>query len=1034
VKDTDVKEDVLNAVVEAAPWWLEAAGEAAAESLPAVKFAVKLFQNLTEEKDPARLGHLACTLAYQQSITQAIAALPPPSGTRSANSEPVAIKLKQTEPSEEIDFNSFSYQDAAGHPFVRESGRMLEDAALVMGYDPAQRTRLVAEVQSRFVVNLKTLLAHGSTRDKLRPFAEMISLGTGEKQAYRALLEHAEYQRWLFEERPVLDTQPFALAHVYIETECGELTWGDICGEEDEYSDSGSSAGRGSREKERLDPFHEKHGGRRSLLEAVLDRIRDPKFNDAIVIQGIAGSGKSAFTLRLCAELVRQGLRPIRVQLRDLEFDRSLLESLGRKIRIGDDLYVKSRGEYTRPRDILDEGRVFDQVVRFGDAEISPYVLVLDGWDEVSISASEGFKARVDRLMEYVRNEFLRRDGRSRVRVVLTGRPSATVMDNSPILREATPVLTIRPLRPEALEMFVGDVRAALAATPSLVTSNETIERWTLPESEQFSLLFERYRQDFPATVQRSLGASRQGSLEVLGMPLLALLALRLLGAWGGDPATLVENPTTLLRSLVDLTCGYGGNRPENAPLEMEEQVRLRGNDLRDLLRGTAAAMSVYGAESIAFDELEARLRTLLNNFDDLQQEVKERTKDDVLHVLMISFFFKGGRRDFGCEFHHKSFREYLFAEAIVEVLKEYARTVQAPPPPRQRCWEDFSERSDSERFRLSRRLSELLAPHWLTVDVVNHLRNLIHWEIDRSEREHSPDFPIPRGLHGMRPLELFQWEFIRDGLADLWQWWAEGAHLRPQVAWATPSRTHPRYEIPYAFQLIEWEAPQAYPRNASLPQAVQTTTIDAQLGEGLFRLCVVVHHEVAIKKGWQGWLLSGIVNSEENNEDDSNHHPYQSRVFHAQGQWILFAPSGSSPTAFDLYRNRIMSGESADEYRFFLVFESLHSIDLEGVLLHQFNFFRSNLTGANLSGANVGNAYLHGVRLNIADLSNASLINADLSCANLSGADLSGADLTRADLSEANLIGADLSGADLSGADLTRACCQSIQRIVAAR
>jgi hypothetical protein len=38
----------------------------------------------------------------------------------------------------------------------------------------------------------------------------------------------------------------------------------------------------------------------------------------------------------------------------------------------------------------------------------------------------------------------------------------------------------------------------------------------------------------------------------------------------------------------------------------------------------------------------------------------------------MISFYFKGGREDRGCEFLHKSFREYLYAEAVVEMLKDY--------------------------------------------------------------------------------------------------------------------------------------------------------------------------------------------------------------------------------------------------------------------------------------------------------------------------------------------------------------------------
>jgi hypothetical protein len=43
--------------------------------------------------------------------------------------------------------------------------------------------------------------------------------------------------------------------------------------------------------------------------------------------------------------------------------------------------------------------------------------------------------------------------------------------------------------------------------------------------------------------------------------------------------------------------------------------------------------------------------------------------EDDPFVKLMVSFYFKGGHPDQGVEFAHKSFREYLFAEHIVETL-----------------------------------------------------------------------------------------------------------------------------------------------------------------------------------------------------------------------------------------------------------------------------------------------------------------------------------------------------------------------------
>ena len=156
--------------------------------------------------------------------------------------------------------------------------------------------------------NLKGILSHGSTRERFTPFRDQMTLDTLEARAYDALLEHADFQRWLFEEQPVLGREPFTLAQVYTETDCGVLRWEEIRKK--------SQRGEGG---EPVDPFKEENGGRHPLVKTVLYLIADPEFRDAIVLQGVAGSGKSSLTLRLAWELVRQGLRPIRIELKHLD-------------------------------------------------------------------------------------------------------------------------------------------------------------------------------------------------------------------------------------------------------------------------------------------------------------------------------------------------------------------------------------------------------------------------------------------------------------------------------------------------------------------------------------------------------------------------------------------------------------------------------------------------------------------------------------------------------------------------------------------
>ena len=70
--------------------------------------------------------------------------------------------------------------------------------------------------------------------------------------------------------------------------DCGDLAWGRI--EDSHRRPTSGPDGRTTA----LDPFRDRpdHGGRSPLLERVLGLIGDKDFQDAIVLQGFAGSGK----------------------------------------------------------------------------------------------------------------------------------------------------------------------------------------------------------------------------------------------------------------------------------------------------------------------------------------------------------------------------------------------------------------------------------------------------------------------------------------------------------------------------------------------------------------------------------------------------------------------------------------------------------------------------------------------------------------------------------------------------------------------
>ncbi len=1006
--------DVVEALGEASPW-AEAVGSALGDALPPVRFVLKLFSELGKVDDPDDLGYLAATLAYQRAVEQALPEVLESIIEGKVKEPAVKVRkkaladLREAAPPESYDFSRFSFSTAFQHPFIQDADRFLEISAEGLGLDESRFRRLQHQVHLRFVPNLKGILSHGKTRERFAPFKDLMALDTVEARAQDALLEHADYQRWLFEEKRVLGREPFTLRQVYAETECGILRWEDIRKSKGQH---GAKA-RG----ERVDPFDEQHGGRHPLVTTILDLIADPSFKDAIVIQGVAGSGKSSLTLRLAWEMVRLGLRPIRVELKHLDTRESsaIEEALPEAVHLTEEERTPEADQLVFGKELFLDGAIFKENIRVRGTKICPYVLILDGWDEISVGASEGYQQQVERMLKDVRREFLEQRGFP-VRVILTGRPTDAV-EGSKFLRDDTRLLTLRNLSSTKLEDYVGKVRAATA---------EAVERgepsWSLAEVQELPQVLERYRREYDAQRQEQRGpAPAGGSLEILGLPLLAHLALRLLAEQPENAGQLLEDTTSLYRSLVDLVIGQAG-KPAEADFDVEATSMLAGDDLRELLRGTAEAMTALGEESIARDELAIRLNL---EDDELARRVDNLTSEQILSRLMISFFFRGGRRQLGAEFSHKSFREYLFAEQVVEELKRYGREARSNLPERDKdlYWQDFPD--DDERKQLCYRLAELLGPVWMTPEVAHHLRSLLSWEIARASDQKVETVGDPT-----EPLSPEQWERVRDGLADAWDWWGEGVHLRPQPKRKSGYRDY-EYESPVALRIVE-DARARHDKRLR-PTPARTTTIDAHLGDGLSLITAALHSGIALENGWS-------ADSEGREVETAEELPvcrrYQAIEVRVGTLFVLFAPSGPERQYFSYYCARINAGgyrpmgvfpRGAFLSRVFLrgaylTGADISRADLRGAILRGVSLVGSllenaDLTGTDLRESNARGAYLVGSKLSGAQLAGTSLLGAVLYAADLSGADLSGADLRRADLRRADLNGVSLSRADVRGA-----------------
>ncbi len=733
----------------------------------------------------------------------------------------------------------------------------------------------------------------------------------------------------------------FTLEDIYQNTECGDLPWRKL------------SPGFGQYESQtRVDWEKEKIGGRKDALEAVCTHLINPNFRDILVIQGTAGAGKSSFCLRFASELIiEHGLSPIFVRFCDLRLSRltssPIEEILSEAVRTGpeDEVPPISSVSLICDRLLREEATLYRGICR--------HVFVLDGWDEISLTGSLSYRQQLMSLMPRLRDFFINRPGLA-VRLILTGRPSIE-MGEAEILHGDSRVLSLLPLRPEQLEKMANTL---ISQSP----------HWELTE-DSVNIAISEYSKWFVLRDKESAPA-RTKSLEIMGLPLLSLLTFRTIAGYSGTISELLQTPTALYKALADQTVEHYGN-PENF-VGPEGTARIAGDQLRLLLRKTAALISVLESETITYEELASRLREEKDK--NLEKVVYDFSNARPLSNLVINFYFKGGQTDLGCEFLHKSFREYFFAEEIFSILKNFAiQNPTAPMLPTSEYWEDFPERSP--QFELARCLAKLFCPQWQTPEE----RRNIFWLLQNSIRE-----------------EPEQWLGLRDLLADVYGWWAEGIPLRMRPRWRYGRR---EMDPPLVDELMQWCLP--FTREDSSP--LRSTTVDGHLGEALLQLTALVHYE----------LLEIVVHQL----------PPEKRIQHSYQSWdpnsklCRFRPGGNAR-----YLGNLLSRIDAVGFRpegSALNAAFLAGIESTGEYLSHKTSFVVNFSEANLIRANLSRATLVGADLTNADLTEADLSGTELFGADLSSAYLASANLRRAGLKDATLIGADLSGADIGNADL---------------
>src|SRR5258708_21602831 len=147
--------DFFTAIKEISPW-AEAAFSAAKDTLGPVKFAVKVFEELTKIQDPEELARLACTLAYQAVAEKAIVAVGRPAQVTISG-------LKLDDAIDEVDFSNFTLNQSVTHPFVSKADRVLQYYLPQGGFSPDQVDRIINEIHENFPAELLALISHAKS-------------------------------------------------------------------------------------------------------------------------------------------------------------------------------------------------------------------------------------------------------------------------------------------------------------------------------------------------------------------------------------------------------------------------------------------------------------------------------------------------------------------------------------------------------------------------------------------------------------------------------------------------------------------------------------------------------------------------------------------------------------------------------------------------------------------------------------------------------------------------------------------------------
>lgn len=705
--------------------------DSAGEAFSIVKFVLVLISKYTNFKDKNLQCLLLCTLAYEYALLKTIKDNPDIIINIDENkiSKFKSSLLRKNEIS--IDIDTFDFQCALSSSFIKEADKMTQDFFNSININEQEQRVLINSIHTNFLKGLCELKSDSSINIKFNALFKYLEAKPSLLKSKVLLLEYANYQRWVFKEKKLFNEKEFSLSDIYVALRCYENIF-----------ENGKEI------------YNSKYTNCiTDIAKKILHYIKHEDFNSFIAINGTAGAGKSSFTLSFCDKLLEHGFIPIRIPFKHIKFDinktyfndKEIYNILNASINFKD---ISCYGDNWPqvPNNLFCNGEIFDERIPVGEKYMSPYIIILDGWDELNTEIQNKLKY----FLEGLYNTFI--DNKNNIiRVIITGRPSDNVCTYLRNIKKETPILTTCQLNFDEFKLLLDKLNYFNNLT-------ETYMRKLVGK-------FESYKYYYFEDCEEE----QDDIFDILKSPLIVFIIHELLTNCNNDFEidSLFSNKSLLYKKLADITCENAGKRKEAESDKVNS--KLYGDKLRDTLNKTAAIISIKGKELVSFKDLK-----LLLDSDELNI-----TEDDISKIV-VSYYFKGKHYNAGCEFIHKSFREFFYAEAIFNTLIKYNNFYSSytyKNVPYENNKNDF--RKTSNLYNFSRSLCPLISTKYLSKEETELFEGLLISYISRKHDQNN-NYQI----------------IIFDALISLWKWFISGKPLKYELSEDGMDKNPSLYEI----------------------------------------------------------------------------------------------------------------------------------------------------------------------------------------------------------------------------------------------